>query len=258
MGSKSGLPEIERNLLGAKPRPGYECLIAQRNDDEQVMRDRAAIRHCLERTYVLNSDSGPVIDAMVIEQLVKVREKPKAAVSSLRKALQLGKLALLRDPSSAYAQAAMAQASYANGLCDQGRMSAHRALELNPFDPILLGRMGVQMFQCNDPAFEKTVQRAKQLDPDVPTAVNIPLVLMLAEEGRKADAVKLVASLQSSDKGGIPTAINIVLAIAQAANGDRLEALSNHGRHSDGGGRHPTTPWVYCAASSFLSGCPAG
>ncbi len=214
----------ERRRGAGDYRAGFPCMMRYAayyaSADPQ---EEKPVNQCLAKTLRLEPGYGPAMAAQVVLLGRAGMRHPEDADALRRQALTLARKAVDVDPYSSDAQLALGTAAYNQGLCDQGRTSVTRALELNPYDAYAQGRAGLQMFQCDDPAYQRHLELAWQLDPALPGIMAMPIIIAMAERGDGQAALRFAQKLSAREGSG-KAAYAITMTVAYAGAQDMTGA----------------------------------
>ena len=225
IGSFGIIAAQERQHHAATMQPGYVCLL--KNADyrlwysEQILQKS---RKCLDQTLALENGASPLIlaaSAIVNSRLSRFR--PQEAPRLMASAETQAKQALLLDPYSPEANMVSATLAMKNGSCLLAKDLGLRALELNPYEQEYYARVGMILFQCNDPDHEKYLVLARQMNPQLPAFFSVPVIAAMSERGEKRAALGLALSLPTAVPDQMPL-YSITLALAYGQNGDSRRA----------------------------------
>ena len=225
IGSFGIIAAQERQHHAAAMQPGYVCLL--KNADyrlwysEQILQKS---RKCLDQTLALENGASPLIlaaSAIVNSRLSRFR--PQEAFRLMARAEIQARQALLLDPYSPEANMVSATLAMKNGRCLLAKDLGLRALELNPYEPEYYARVGMILFQCNDPDHEKYLVVARQMNPQLPAFFSVPVIAAMSERGEKRAALGLALSLPTAVPDQMPL-YSITLALAYGQNGDSRRA----------------------------------
>ncbi|RVT41748.1 hypothetical protein [Sphingobium algorifonticola] len=217
----------ERRALDGNFAPGFPCMMRYAeyytaNRSEMT----APVRRCLRETLARDPGFSPALSAEIILRLRDAIGDPAQADAARRDALSLARRAVDADPYSAEAAMAMAVAAYANEMCDLGRASAMRALDRNPYNSHAHAQTGLFLFQCGDPDYVETLERAWRLDSGLPAITAMPLLVSMGDRGDGAAALRFARSLPVAEGYRRP-GYELTMAVAHAAAGDRTAARAS-------------------------------
>lgn len=221
----------ERRRLAGIYAPGFPCMLQYggyytRGDEKQ----EARVWACLTETLRLQPGYAPATAARIAILNRYALRNPERGEAIRRRSLTMAQDAVARDPYSFDAQMALARASYFAGLCERGRVTALRGLELNPYDASSQAVTGVSMFQCGDPEYEHHLGEARRLDPSLPAFVSLPIIIQMADRGEEREALKLARSLPIGEGRWRPS-YDLTMAVAKAGTGD-IEGARAHWRNA--------------------------
>lgn len=225
IGSFGVIAAQERQNLGSAAPPGYACLLKAAEYriwySKEVLE---ASRKCLDETLALEGNSVPATlaaSATVNARLAKF--VPQRARTLRAEAEAQANRALLLDPYSAEANMISATLATKAGRCPLAKNLGRRAIELNAYEPEYYARFGMILFQCDDPADEKFLTLARQLDPQLPAFFAIPIIAAMGERGEARAALDLALSLPTATPTQRPL-YSVTLALAYAQSGNRARA----------------------------------
>lgn len=214
----------QRKMFGSDIRPGYPCLL--KNAELRYILDKEnfpAARKCLTEMLASNPDS-PAALAVAADMNYRIAARTTRNREQLiATARQQAKRALLRDPYSPQAQIVSAVAAVVDGNCPSAKAQGLRAIELNPYEPEYQARLGILLFQCNDPEHEPYLVNARRLNPALPIFFSMPVIAAMLERGEKQEALELALSQTppvSTDSPYYP----MTMAIAYAGAGEKARA----------------------------------
>lgn len=161
---------------------GYSCVLLYHHyRKDRTDHQLENVRACLERSLDLdpgNAELQAAAAQLSIERMVSSRTDPRDRAALLLTARRHSQISASIDPLDAWSNAARARIAVTRKACPQAINFAHRASQLQPFDPTLLADAGVYLLNCGDPRAERLIRRAIALDDNPEGRFYAPLLLL--------------------------------------------------------------------------------
>ncbi|WP_254684334.1 hypothetical protein [Edaphosphingomonas haloaromaticamans] len=215
-----------RAVEGDRFAPGHRCLL----EFDRYRRDRNAalnlrLRECVDHTLALEPGHAMALAAKSFLELDRkvYRLDPSAPDDIAVTSLAYARRAAMADPYNAFIQLTLARASQFAGTCALTVRSSRRALELNPYDPDLMGIAGLLLLNCGQPDAEDLIRRAVKLDPEAPLGTRNMLIYLALDRNDIATAQRMVDALPPPT-ATIQASNELVRAVVAASAGDMAKA----------------------------------
>ena len=215
----------ERAASGNRFAAGHRCIL----EFDRYRRDRTAAGHqqindCVDKTLAMDPGNTMALAAksfLVMDRQLYRFGPPDADAPA--RSLTLARRAAAADPYNAFAHLALARSAQFGATCGVLIRSGRRAIALNPYDPDLIGVVGILSLSCGDPDAESRLRRAITLDPESPTNIHTSLILTVLDHGNIAEAQRLTDALPSPPTAHMPF-MEMTRAIVAASAGDAPKA----------------------------------
>ncbi|WP_428630345.1 tetratricopeptide repeat protein [Sphingopyxis sp.] len=202
--------------------PGFPCL-AQFNRMRQMRNTPNAkqVDICLRAT-LKRDERDPV--ALAALSLLRYGDwQPQRMTPTGRAALAeadaLALQAYESSPNSSAGLFAMARANFYGGNCSGGNTMGEAALRLNPFDPDMVGFLGLFKITCGQAAEgEALLRRSLSLDDSYPGVPAVTLAFILSQRGEQVEARAVLDHMPSPSN--MEPQYLMVRAIVLARQGD--------------------------------------
>lgn len=180
---------------------GYPCL-AQFNRMRQMrnMPYARQVEACLRATLKRNARDPVALAAL---SLLRFGDwQPQRMAPAGREAFAEGRAlaeqAYESSPNSSAGLFAMARANFYAGNCLRGNTMGDAALQLNPYDPDLIGFLGLFKITCGQAeAGEALLRRSLALDASYPGVPAVTLAFILSQRGEQEEARAVLDAMPS-------------------------------------------------------------
>ena len=217
---------VAANELGearAEAPSSYKCLLQyHRYRRERIAGERAGIERCVERGLANDPDDA-ALHAAAANLALTHGSQNAGALSRLDTAQRHAQMATSIDPLNAWANVAQAHIAVLRNACPQAVNDAARAVELDPFDPVLIAEAGLDILSCGDARAEPLIRRAITLDDGPEGRFHALLVLVAVDRGDKDLARDTLARMTAPLIGRHPR-FYLFSATGYAMVGDREKA----------------------------------
>ncbi|ARS28589.1 hypothetical protein [Sphingomonas sp. KC8] len=221
----------ERAMSGNRFAPGQRCIL----EFNRYRRDRTAsgyeqISQCVDRTLAIDPSNAMALAAksfLVMDRQLYRFGPPDPGAPA--RSLLFAQRATAASPYNAFTHLAMARAAQFGATCGVLTRSGRRAIALNPYDPDMIGILGILMLSCDDPDAESLLRRAIALDPESPINIHTALTLTVLDRGDIAGAQRMTAALPSPPTSNQPF-VEMTRAIVAAASGNTAQAKAHWAR----------------------------
>lgn len=224
IGAFGAIATDQRKLQGSDIRPGYPCLL--KNAELRLGLGKSSLpaaRKCTEAMLAAAPHSAAVLAAAADVNYRLAVHEPRQAGRLRALGQRQARRALALDPYSPQAQIASAAASVIDGNCLSARVQGMQAVELNPYEAEYQARLGMLLFQCSQPGYERYLTNARRLYPALPAFYSMPVIAAMLERGEKQEALRLALSQTPPAYMDTPF-YPITMAIAYAGVGEKARA----------------------------------